>query len=178
MENLLFSVEFKLSKHVFHHIRSVYTLFDLLGDVGGLFDALKGIMSTVVAFYFFIFGNPMHEYLLKALFINDNKQRNSRKERLLPIPQRIQQLTRRTSFELSKVCCTRCRSQKEKKLISKGMLRIQRELEVKRFLKQSFETKIALKALFTKTERFLIRHNRAFVINANLSDKEDYCNSP
>ena len=72
LENLLFSLEFKLSKHVQHHNRSVYTLFDLLGDVGGLFDALKGIMSTTVALYFFLFGNPMHEYLLKALFLNNN----------------------------------------------------------------------------------------------------------
>ena len=89
MENLLFSVEFKLSKDVQHHNRSVYTLFDLLGDVGGLFDALKGIMSINVALYFLLFGNPMHEYLLKALYLNDNMQRNGRKERQLTVPERI-----------------------------------------------------------------------------------------
>ena len=89
MNNLLLSVEFKLSKNVQHHNRSVYTLFDLLGDVGGLFDALKGIMSTIIALYFLLFGNPMHEYLLKALFLNNNMQRNGRIERQLTVTERI-----------------------------------------------------------------------------------------
>ena len=56
-------------------------------------------------------------------------------------------------------------------MISKGMLKIQRELEIDRFLKQSFKMKIALKALFTKTERFLMRHNRVFVISSDISNK-------
>ena len=47
-----FSVDFRLHKDVIHHERSIYTFFDLLGDVGGLFDALKGISSFLVALYF------------------------------------------------------------------------------------------------------------------------------
>ena len=68
---MLFSIELILEKDVIHHDRSVYTLLDLLGDVGGLFDALKGISSIIVGLYFNIFGNPMHEYLLKAIFMRN-----------------------------------------------------------------------------------------------------------
>ena len=44
---------------MFHHDRAVYTSLDLLGDVGGLFDALKGIASLFVSLYFYIVGDPM-----------------------------------------------------------------------------------------------------------------------
>ena len=43
----------------------------MLGDVGGLFDALKGIFSVVVTIYFYVFGGPLHSYLLKALFLKN-----------------------------------------------------------------------------------------------------------
>ena len=66
--SLLVSVEFKLDRDVSHHNRSIYTSLDLLGDVGGLFDALKAIMSVVVTIYFNLFGNPLNEFLLKAVF--------------------------------------------------------------------------------------------------------------
>ena len=68
---ILFAIEFRLNKDVLHFKRSIYTSLDLLGDVGGLFDALKGISSMLVAFYFSIFGNPMHDYLLGALFLRN-----------------------------------------------------------------------------------------------------------
>ena len=58
-ESLLFSVEFRLNREVIHHKRSVYTFLDLLGDLGGLFDALIGIMSYIVALYYNIFGEPI-----------------------------------------------------------------------------------------------------------------------
>ena len=60
-----------LQSNVIHHNRSVYTTFDLLGDVGGLFDALKAIMSSLVAINFVIFGSPIQDYLLKAIFFKD-----------------------------------------------------------------------------------------------------------
>ena len=71
--NTPFQVQFELDTEVLHHDRSIYTFLDLLGDVGGLFDALSGISSVIVFLYFTIFGNPMHEYLLKALFMRNPK---------------------------------------------------------------------------------------------------------
>ena len=63
-----------LNRDVVYHTRSIYSFFDLLGDVGGLFDALKGIASIIVSLSFSLFGNPIHEYLLRAIF-KQEKQR-------------------------------------------------------------------------------------------------------
>ena len=58
-ENIFFSLELDLDSDIMQHNRSVYTFLDYLGDVGGLFDALKGIFSLMVTFYFSLFGNPL-----------------------------------------------------------------------------------------------------------------------
>ena len=70
-ENLLFSIYIVLNRDVIHHNRSIYTSLDVLGDVGGLFDALKGIFSVVITLYFYVFGDPLHSYLMKALFLKN-----------------------------------------------------------------------------------------------------------
>ena len=53
---------------------------------------------------------------------------------------------------------------------------INKELEVDQFLKGQMKMKIALKALFSKLERFLIRKNKMFVISTeerSLADTDD-----
>jgi len=75
-DDVLFSLKIKLDNDVVHHKRSIYTSLDLLGDIGGLFDALKIISSIIITLYFSIFGNPLHGYLLKALFMS-NPQSNT-----------------------------------------------------------------------------------------------------
>ena len=59
-EDILFSVEFRLHTDVLHHNRSIYSFFDVLGDLGGLFDALTRLSSYVVLIFIKIFGDPMH----------------------------------------------------------------------------------------------------------------------
>ena len=49
-------------------------------------------------------------------------------------------------------------------MIQKGLNLINKELEVDRFLKGQIKMKIAIKALFSKAEQFLIRKNKRFVI--------------
>ena len=85
-ENLLFAATIKLASGVKHHKRSVYTAFDLLGDVGGLFDALKAIMSYFVALNFVILGNPINDYLLKAIFLQDKSNMKGNNYRNISIP--------------------------------------------------------------------------------------------
>ena len=62
--DMLFAFEIRISPDVVHHNRAIYTALDLLGDVGGLLDALKGFMSLIMALYFSICGDPINEYLL------------------------------------------------------------------------------------------------------------------
>ena len=46
---------------------------DVLGDIGGLLDALRIVAQLIIVVSFSIFGNPMHEYLLKGVFMREAK---------------------------------------------------------------------------------------------------------
>ena len=70
----LFSVEFKLDREVVYHNRSIVNVLDVLGDIGGLFEAMKGISSIIVILYTSIFGYPINEYLLQNSFIKNPEQ--------------------------------------------------------------------------------------------------------
>ena len=58
--------------------------------------------------------------------------------------------------------------------MDKGISRVEKELEIDRFLKSQIKIKVALKVLFSKVERFLIKNNRKFVI---CSDESSDANS-
>ena len=59
---------YALSPDVMHYDRSVYTGLDLLGDVGGLYDALCAI-AKILLFIVSLFtkGGP-HDYIIQRLF--------------------------------------------------------------------------------------------------------------
>ena len=50
-------------------------------------------------------------------------------------------------------------------MISKGIDKINKELEIDRFLRTMIQVRILLRALFSKTERYLMSHNRRFLID-------------
>ena len=60
------------------HNRAVYTFLDALGDIGGLFDALRGVSYYIVLLFFKIFGEPMHAYLLNSVFMKNPKDKDSK----------------------------------------------------------------------------------------------------
>ena len=57
-----------------YHNRSIVNVLDVLGDIGGLFEAMKGISSIIVILYISIFGHPINEYLLQNSFIKNPEQ--------------------------------------------------------------------------------------------------------
>ena len=108
---LLVSAQLRLSRDVKHHNRSIYTSLDLLGDVGGLFDALKGIMSFIIAIYFKVFGDPVQEYLLNAMFLkNKSSHAKVKRKRYMPNQEKMKLLSKRSSYEIPRVLCTCLRS--------------------------------------------------------------------
>ena len=62
-------------------------------------------------------------------------------------------------------------------MIEKGMNRIDNELEVDHFIRTQKQVRIAMKALFTKTERFLLRNHHSFVLNSSSSEENSPQNS-
>ena len=51
--------------------------------------------------------------------------------------------------------------------MNKGLNRINKELEVDRFLRGQIKLRIAINALFSRAERYLIRNNRNFIITSD-----------
>ena len=104
-ETFFFEFALTLNRDIVYHTRSIYSFFDLLGDVGGLFDALKGIASVVVSLSFTLFGNPMEKYLLSAVFKRE-KGSNNRDQVYKPrLLDKIQSLLDREPFRIPSYCC-------------------------------------------------------------------------
>ena len=91
-------------------------MLDLLGDVGGLFDALRASGSVIVAAYFWIKGNPLEKYLLETTF----KDRTKSTKRVSDL-KKLEDLKLRKPFKLSKKLLYCSRDTREKQLIDKGM---------------------------------------------------------
>ena len=51
------------------HVRSIYTVWDVLGDIGGLIDMLRFMVQPLVIGANFIFGSGLTRYLLGNLFL-------------------------------------------------------------------------------------------------------------
>ena len=67
---------FNVSPDTVFHERSVYTVLDWLGDVGGLFDALKLISSVIVAL---CTNGIFPSYVISKLFYKQQSKRDAPK---------------------------------------------------------------------------------------------------
>ena len=67
-KDIYFALEFRLTSDIQIYQRSIYTFFDLLGDVGGLQFILTNLLgSFLMSCYTFFVGNPQQRYLLTSL---------------------------------------------------------------------------------------------------------------
>ena len=64
-----FTVCLSADRHMYK--RSIYSSLDWLGDVGGLFDGLRGIGFLVMLVYKLILGDPLNNFLINMLFKKD-----------------------------------------------------------------------------------------------------------
>ena len=55
--------------------RSIYTVWDFLGDVGGLYDMLKLLAQPVLAFSSLLLGSGLDQYLVESIFKVQKKMR-------------------------------------------------------------------------------------------------------
>ena len=62
-------LEFETSSDEIVHERAVYTVLDLLGDIGGLLDALMYLGQIVLAIIFKFSGSEIYRYLIMMLFV-------------------------------------------------------------------------------------------------------------
>ena len=67
--NSLGGIDLYVSKELIHHNRSVYSVLDWLGDVGGLYSILIGLGHFIVTtIYNYIFGSRLEAFLITKIF--------------------------------------------------------------------------------------------------------------
>ena len=60
---------FEMHPDVIQQERSVYTVWDMFGDVGGLFDMLSYIGQWLVGLISFVAGSPLNRFIFARLFM-------------------------------------------------------------------------------------------------------------
>ena len=63
-----FWFELYLDPDVKEYKRSIYTIWDVLGNIGGLFDMLKLLSSPIITFCTFIVGTGIDNHLIQSVF--------------------------------------------------------------------------------------------------------------
>ena len=77
----IFELKFGLKSDVSYYNRQIYTGLDLLGDVGGLYDALKSFGVIFIIVYDFIFGSVFEQHLLSKVFLMDRSSSGKKEDK-------------------------------------------------------------------------------------------------
>ena len=59
------------------HTRQVFSFWDFLADVGGLYDMLLILGGAVVSVFRLLTGSPMNRFIIKHLFKVERKKQSS-----------------------------------------------------------------------------------------------------
>ena len=146
-------VKWSSETHVYS--RAIYTFWDLLGDVGGLFDMLKLIGQAMIAFITSLSGSKLNRVLISQIFYLPNKKKQDQS-----VWNHIW-----TRKHLKPRTCNMFLNRKNYKLHQNAEQRIQKHLDVVHIIKHSIIGEIVEKLQFKKLERLLLRHQTSgFVI--------------
>ena len=130
-------------------------MLDWLGDIGGLRDALFNIGMLVMFINVVIRGNKLEAWLLESFYKKPSKIAKNKED----VEISILKIKDRTPFRLKSSFFYCLRTRKEKRILDKGLDHTLNELEVDKFIRTQKKVRVALKILFTKLERFLIRNH-------------------
>ena len=154
--NRLLMLEIFLMNDVTHYKRSRFTLLDTLGDLGGLYDALNVVGLILVGVYKVVIGCELENYLLKMLFTRKLKKRIVDAD--CTEDEVMSSIKNQKRFSKESRNCIYCRSQKEKRVQRKGLQRINKELDIVRFIKLQKLVQNGFRSLFNDLEWFLVRN--------------------
>ena len=96
----------------------------MLGDVGGLLDGLRLIGSLVMFFFHLIRGDPLQDFLLKALFKRGEKEKSDG----LDLQEGLLWISWRRPFSSKSCFCLK--TKKERRLHQRGWDRIEKALDI------------------------------------------------
>ena len=66
--NFIYEGVLLLDKTVVSHERSIYTFWDFLGDIGGLFSILQQLASPVLLLVSLVTGSGLQNFLIESIF--------------------------------------------------------------------------------------------------------------
>ena len=70
---------FYLNQDTVFYSRTIYSVWDCLSDIGGLFDSLRYLVYPVLLLAEEVFGNQLHRFLVGKLFKLEAKKSNKKK---------------------------------------------------------------------------------------------------
>ena len=73
--NIVMRLEFETSSDEIIHERAVYTVLDLLGDLGGLLDMLSYLAQFIVTIITRVSGSEILRYMISLIFLRDKVAR-------------------------------------------------------------------------------------------------------
>ena len=152
------------------HQRTVYSLLDLLGDVGGLIDCLN-IIGTFVVWIFT--GNRLTEFMVTRLFLIDKRSRKENDQDNGDNKATLESIKKRKKLKESSFPSPFCFWQKKRKLIEMANMRIEKELDVLNYFRKLKKLELLLSIIFTKQERFLLNKQRCFTVSKCQLEKNE-----
>ena len=67
-EEVVYRAFFQMDMTVIEHSRSIYTYWDFLGDVGGLFGILQSLAYPLIALSSLLLNTGIDQFLIESLF--------------------------------------------------------------------------------------------------------------
>ena len=135
----------------------------MLGDVGGLFDALCGIATIVLFLLSKLTNSGPHNYIIKRVFKTQSSHKSSQSsENAL-----ISELRSRKPLVVQSLKCLWLTNTKKNRILNLARESYEREFDIIHFinLQKSFQN--LNKMLYSKVERYLLKNHRSFVIKSN-----------
>ena len=71
--NTILQCTFEMHPDIIQQERSVYSVWDMFGDVGGLFDMLSYIGQGLVGLISLVSGSPLNRFIFARLFMLEGK---------------------------------------------------------------------------------------------------------
>ena len=168
-EHILSQIDFEMDMNTVTHIRQVYTIWNLLGDIGGLYGILVIFGYYLTALVSFLTGTGLHLKLISRLykFEAPKTMRNRQKVK--------HWLKQRPPAKFSWVSTCYCSSRrKEHALYKRATDTISAELDVITFLRKQLIDKVKTRLLFTPAQRFLMKHQlNTFILHSHKRDKSE-----
>lgn len=143
-----------------------------MGDIGGLFDAMKLLGHFLISFATFVAGSGLDRFLISQLF-KFEKKKNRRYSTFDNDAKK--QIGRRVPAKFN-ACrwLLQWRQKDASSMFDQATDRLSKELDIVNFLKRLMIDGIQRRTLFTRADRYLMKHQaHPFVLNPHRASSSD-----